>query len=698
MKAKIKKINENIVKLRENPKGTIKNLINIIKTYIVKNKLFVAFVILTVFNSTALRFVTMTTLENYLSLKPILADLSFAIIIGSFCYLFKNKTKQFIYLFTLTIILTALCTINSIYYTFYTSFASISMLPLMQFAIGVGDAIVENVISVKDVIYLIAPIGMLFIYFYKKEKLNPKVTNVKNKTKMFKTALVGGVLFALFALSLSSLEIGRFANQWNREYIVMRFGIYTYQLNDMVQSVGPQISSLFGYDQALKEVKEYYEENPNEESDNEYTDVLKGKNIIAIHAESIQQFVIGMEFNGEPVTPTLNKLVEEGLSFTNFYSQVSVGTSSDTELTLATSLMPTLNGTAFVSYFDREYLTTYDLLKEQGYYIFSMHGNTGDFWNRRVMHNNFGYDRFYSKNDYNVTKENTIGLGISDVDFFDQSIPYIEEIAAQGQPYYGTMIMLSNHTPFSDVDKYGEYPVDIKEEVINEDGTTTIVSYPYMEGTKLGNYIKSVRYADMALGMFLEDLDEKGLLENTAIVIYGDHDARLSSSDYERLYNYDKTTDDLIPEDDPTYFEMDDYQYELNRKVPFIIWTKDQIVTGTNDNVMGMYDIQPTLGNMMGFYNEYQLGHDIFETEEDNIVVFPNGNWLTNKVYYNAQKREFLPLTEEVISQEYIEEKTLYTESLLSASNNIIVYDLIKGMEEIETVGGGEINETEKAR
>ena len=68
---------------------------------------------------------------------------------------------------------------------------------------------------------------------------------------------------------------------------------------------------------------------------------------------------------------------------------------------------------------------------------------------------------------------------------------------------------------------------------------------------------------------------KKGLLENTVFVLYGDHDARLPRNDYERLYNYDKTTDDILDKEDPNYKEYDSYQYELGRKVPFIIWTKN---------------------------------------------------------------------------------------------------------------------------
>ena len=241
--------------------------------------------------------------------------------------------------------------------------------------------------------------------------------------------------------------------------------------------------------------------------------------------------------------------------------------------------------------------------------------------------------------------------------------------------------MLSNHTPFSDVEHYGEFPVDIKEKVTGEDGSEVEVTYPYMEDTKLGNYFKSLHYADEALGEFLTELDEAGLLENTVVVLYGDHDARLPRKDYNRLYNYDKENDKTLDEEDPNYNEYDSYKYELGRKVPLIIWTKDMKGSNLNkeyDYVMGMYDMSPTLGNMFGFYNKYALGHDIFDIKENNIVCFTNGNWLTNKVYYNTQKRESYPLTNEAIPDEEIEKNTDYTTKLLDVSNNIIVFDLLK--------------------
>ena len=72
----------------------------------------------------------------------------------------------------------------------------------------------------------------------------------------------------------------------------MKFGIYTYQGNDLIASLKPQISPLFGYDTAAKEFREYYKENKEEHKDNEYTDIFKGKNVIVIHAESMQNYLL----------------------------------------------------------------------------------------------------------------------------------------------------------------------------------------------------------------------------------------------------------------------------------------------------------------------------------------------------------------------------------------------------------------------
>ncbi|MDD3305351.1 MAG: sulfatase-like hydrolase/transferase, partial [Bacilli bacterium] len=218
----------------------------------------------------------------------------------------------------------------------------------------------------------------------------------------------------------------------------------------------------------------------------------------------------------------------------------------------------------------------------------------------------------------------------------------------------------------------------------NDLGVIEPVTMPYMEGTDLGDYLKSVHYADAALGELITGLEMEGLLDDTVVVIYGDHDARLPSKDYDRLYNYDPYTDTVKDESDPTYIKTDYYAYELNRKIPLIIWNNDKKPSKEVSKVMGMYDVLPTLGNMLGFYSPYQLGNDIFSVD-DNVVIFPNGNWLTQDVYYNNQKQEFKLLNEAaIISQEYIDNYTNMAEEKINVSNNIILYDYIRKSKETQ--------------
>lgn len=664
---------------RTNPKEAFKKTWIKIKNYVSYNRFFCLFVLINLINATLLRYFTIGGVSTLFAFSPFVADLSFLILVGALGY-FMNEKKRIIYYVVFSFVLTLICTINSSYYTFYTSFASISLISTTKFIFAVGDAVTENVVKIRDIVYPIFFAVLVIVYITFSKKKNYKKAN---KKLGLKTLLVGLLTSIIFASTLTGTDIGRLVKQWNREYIVNKYGIYVYHVNDFVKSIEPKISSLFGYDEALKRFNDYFTTNKPEKETNEYTDIFKGKNIIGIHAESMQNFVIGLEINGEEVTPNLNKLAKKSLYFNNFYSQVSVGTSSDTEFTLATSLMPSNTGTAFGNHFDKTYVAMPALLKDMGYYTFAMHGNNADYWNRRVMHKRLGYEHFYAKSEFNI--DETIGLGLSDSSFFRQAVEKLKTINEEHDKFYGTFIMLTNHTPFSEVDKYGEFDVS---------KTVDDVKYQYMEDTKLGHYLKSVHYADKCLGEFFDALEKNGLLDNTVIVLYGDHDARLPIEDYQRFYNYDITTDDVLPEDAPNYVTFDEYSYELNRKVPLIIWSKDNENNAeTIDSVMGMYDVMPTLGNMFGFYNKYALGHDIFNHLDDNVVVFPTGNWLTNKVYYNSQKNEYLVLKGSIINEEYIEKYNKHADELLSVSNSIIVYDLIKNaskenVDESQIVGG----------
>ena len=661
--------------------------------YFFKNNiLFTTFIITSLINGCLIRFLTV---KNYTAISPILADLAFILFVGSCAYFFKPKNR-FKYFITWSVILTLICLINSVYYTNYVSFTSFSLLATSLQLGGVTGAL-KTIMELKDFCYIWAPITLIFMHrkllkqgYYEKLKLKDKP-----KVAILKVLVAATIVLGFFVSTLSGTDISRLYKQWNREYVVMKFGIYVYQGNDLIASLKPQISPLFGYDKAAKEFREYYEENTSEKSDNEYTDIFKGKNVIAIHAESIQNYLLDTEINGTPIAPNLKRLSEEGMYFSNFYSQESVGTSSDTEFTYSTSLLPASSGTVFVSYWDREYPSIQKFLKEEDYYVFSMHANKGNMWNREVMHKQLGYDKFYYYDkDYEL--DEMIGLGLSDKSFFKQSVQKIKTIKEKHDKYYGLLIMLTNHTPFEGVEESTNIDLTYKYTKTDEvTGEQTEVINDYLSNKTLGKYFTTAHYADEAIGEFINELDKEGLLEDTVIVIYGDHDAKIKQSEYDFYYNYNPETDSKYSKSDPRYKEFTKYDYELNRKVPFIIWTKDKTlrkkINKEIKTVTGMYDVLPTLGNMLGIYDKYALGHDIFNTNE-HYIVFPNGNWMTDKMYYDNQNGKAIVFDEKsVIDKDYISKYTQIAETEIAVSNDIIVHDLIKKTKETdEVIKGGQ--------
>jgi len=676
MKSFSKRVNKLFTEMKKNINYFFKN-----------NVLFATFVISSLINGMLLRFLTV---KNYYNISPILADLSFILLVGSLGYLLKPKNR-FKYYITWSIIFTLVCLINSIYYTNYVSFTSFSLLATSLQIFGVSDAL-QTIMELKDFCYIWAPISVIFMHVKLKRSGYYNKIKVTDKYKLgsLKVLLGAGISLCLFLTTLTGTDISRLYKQWNREYVVMKFGIYVYQGNDLIASLKPQISPLFGYDKAAREFREYYENNMSEKVNNEYTDIFKDKNVIVIHAESIQNYLLDTKINDVPITPNLRRLADEGMYFSNFYAQESVGTSSDTEFTFSTSLLPASSGTVFVSYYDRYYPSIQKFFKDDNYYVFSMHANKGNYWNREAMHKSLGYDTFYYYDkDYEL--DDMIGLGLSDKSFFRQSSKIISDISSKHDKFYGLMIMLTNHTPFDGVLDQTDLDLTYKYNKTLESGEETEVVNNYLKDTTLGKYFTTAHYADAALGEFINELDEEGVLDDTVIVIYGDHDAKIKRAEYDYYYNYNPETDSKRDKEDPEYHEFTKYDYELNRKVPFIIWTKNEElkkkINKEVKTVTGMYDVLPTLSNMMGIKNsKYALGHDVFSTD-DHFVIFPNSNWVTDKMYFDSQNGEAITLDEgDAIATDYIEKYTKIAEAQIAVSNDIIVHDLIKKTEESKKI------------
>ena len=641
-----------------------------VSLYLRTNILTITFLIMGLMNGVILRFLTV---KNYLNVKPILGDLIVLLVIAAFAYLIKPN-RQFKYYLFWIIFLSVICFANSVYYFNYISFISLSLLKTSTQLGGYVSA-VTTLLELKYLVYILPIIVLVLVNKkLKKGKYYEKVAKIEvGKQRILVTAILCLFFGLIFISTLTSKDISRLNKQWDRRYTVMEFGIYTYQINDVIATLRTRFSSMFASDDAYLDFITFLDEREqNPDKSNKYTNTFKGKNILVIHGESIQGFTMNLKFNDKELTPNINKMAREGMYFSNFYTQESIGNSSDSEFTSLTSLLPASSGTVFVNYFNRKYVTTNSLLKEKNYYTFSMHGNVASAWNRANAYKSLGYDHFYAHEDaYDI--DEVLGLGLSDKSFFRQSAEIIDDIAKNNGHYYGTLVMLTNHTPFTslvDTEYANDYSVNLQngEEEIE-----------YLEGTKMGNYLKCVNYADAAIGQLINDLDERGLLDNTIIVLYGDHDSKLKKAEFERLYLNDNIDQVLIDKDNKMEV-IDNYTYEINRKVPFIIWTKGMKSSKYNfecHKVMGMIDVMPTLGNMLGIKNQFALGHDIFSIT-DNVVVFPSGDFITDKGYYDASTGEYLQFKENTsVSVESLVNDQEYANRLISLSNDIIVYDLI---------------------
>jgi phosphoglycerol transferase MdoB-like AlkP superfamily enzyme len=226
----------------------------------------------------------------------------------------------------------------------------------------------------------------------------------------------------------------------------------------------------------------------------------RGRNVIVVQLESVQAFAVGMRVNGAAVTPSLDRLARESLTFTRAFAQVGQGTTSDAELLAGCSLYPLETGAVFTERHDVDFRCLPEVLREAGYHTVALHANWPNFWNRDRMYPAMGYERFFSIRDFDRTP--AIGLGLSDARFVEQAS---ERLAALPEPFYALLVTLSNHAPFVDPNLPKTLPLGS------------------LAGTAVGDYLDSVRFTDAALGALVNQLRASGVLDRSVLVVYGDH-------------------------------------------------------------------------------------------------------------------------------------------------------------------------------
>ena len=397
----------------------------------------------------------------------------------------------------------------------------------------------------------------------------------------------------LVAGAVCFLIVWPFYNFQNYNYnsITKVMGIYYYHTYDVINFVKDNIfRSTSITDDELKTFGEFYERR-NEEREgliNPYYCVGQGNNLLVLLVESMQQFVVGLEINGVEVTPNLNRFIRENIYFSQCYEQVFYGNTSDAEFILATSVYPAREGSAFMRYSSNTYESLPSIMNDEGYTTFTAHANTSAFWNRAAMYSSLGYGRVIDYNSYIIDEyKGWGGYALSDSSFFRQTIDAIYK----EQPFYGLLITLSSHHPYSffaDSDEFdaGEY-----------------------SGTLVGNYLKAINYTDACLGELFEDLKQKGVYDNTTIVLLGDHYAiqRQDAPDLQRLIR-NETGRDVDFSNEASWI--------CEQTVPLVFHVPQISEPMQYNFVCGEIDIAPTIAGIMGVKTEYSLGGDLFLREE----------------------------------------------------------------------------------
>jgi lipoteichoic acid synthase len=374
-------------------------------------------------------------------------------------------------------------------------------------------------------------------------------------------------------------------------------------------------------------------------------------NVIYFHLESIQEFIIDYELNGEEVTPFLNSLVEDGntMYFSNFFHQVAQGKTADAEFMVDNSLYGLPQGSAFMTKGRNTYQSLPGILAQNGGYTSGVfHGNGGGFWNRNEVYKSFGYNNFFDANYYLIKPENQAEYGLMDKPFFEQSIPLLETLE---QPFYAKFITVTNHHPYK-----------LDEELATiEKGTTS--------DSTVNGYFQTARYADEALEQFFQYLEESGLMDNSIIVMYGDH--------YAISKNRNEAVGEVLNDDEITKVDSADLQ-----RVPLIIRVPG-MDGGVNYTYGGQIDVLPTVLHLLGIdTREYiHMGTDLLSEGHSEIVPFRNGDFVSPTIYgidnKYYDKKTGLEITdeEELSKAKKMEETVKYR---LEISDSVVNGDLLR--------------------
>ena len=550
---------------------------------------------------------------------------------------------------------------NVVYYREFADYISVStMLATSSVSTGLGETALE-LFNLWDLVYFADFIIIAIVLRKKPYKLNPKPFSKRASFAVSSLAIL------LFSVNLFTAEIDRpelLTRGFSNTYIVRALGLPAFFTYNAHQTYTTEKDRSDATAEDLVPVEEYVQEHyasPN----SDYFGIAKGRNVIYLHLESLQQFVIDYKLNVDgveyEVTPFLNSLYhsQSTLAFSNFFNQVKAGKTSDAETMIETSLFGLNQGSFMVQYggSNTQQAAPYILSQNGGYTSAVFHGNSASFWNRNNTYKQWGYNYFFDQSYFSeATEENSFQYGLNDKIMFADSIQYLERLQ---QPFYAKFITVSHHYPYTSSligDEIGFPLADTPDETIN-------------------GYFATANYLDASIKAFFDYLKATGLYENSIIVLYGDHYGISNSR------NPDLAP--LIGKDSQTWSDFDN---AMMQRVPYMIVVPGMTNGGIIDTFGGQIDALPTLEHLLGIEanNYLQVGQDMLSSEHSQVVALRTaGNFITpkytsygGKIYYTETGVEITNPDE--VTQKEIDDIKASAAAQLSASDAIQTGDLIR--------------------
>ena len=503
---------------------------------------------------------------------------------------------------TITVVYFVFCilfAVDGVYYTYVSKLPSVSLLGMVGQLDDISDMI-GNLIKPKDILMIAdIPLWILYLIFsrqigklVKKSPLSKAYEKLTNRFLPKIAAFCFGILATLVILVICLLYPG-----FKMEYL--KNEMICYHVNDIAKNISKKVTPTVddGFDKSAYVSPDW--------SDGEFWGLAEGRNVIIIQVEALQNFLINTYYEGQELTPVLNKMIsEDTFYFNNYYYQVGGGNTSDAEFAVNNSLYGPDSNAAYMLYPDNTYHGLPYLLKDNGYssaHVF--HGYVREFWNREYAYPNQGFDDFISLENFDPT--DSFNMGLSDRQLFKQSMNWIKTYK---EPFYAFYITLSSHHPFGT-------PLDVREIKLKEED----------EQTLFGLYLMATNYVDTCIGEFMDMLKEEGLYDNSVIVIYGDHYA-LNNTDHANVTKMNA----LLGR---PYSLFDVFS------VPLIIHVPGSGVTKTISTAGGHVDVLPTLLYLLGIKNDkaVMFGQNLIEAKEGFVPEQTHvavGSFINDKVFF----------------------------------------------------------------